>query len=252
MGIQDFETSRIQTTEKISFRNNHCMFLLPMLLRGLSSASFVCRQRVPPFLYQCHSVLGQVSLSTRFLSSSSEDDTTITMTSDETDARLLGKLEVSLEDAMACHGSANVAFVDGSWWLPGMAGRATTSRQDFETRRIEGAHFFDIDDVAAVGEELNPKKLPHMMPEGKMFATAMDRMGISNQHHVIMYAHDSSCPFIHRTWFQMYAMGHDLARGTCWRVLFQIGNRRMSLWTSFPVPDRLHRIEQGRKSAVIR
>ena len=126
------------------------------------------------------------------------------------DEILLGKLQVNIADAMKVHGEDDVVFVDGSWWLP-TPDKRRLARQDFETGsndciRIEGAHFFDIDDVATL-----PSPYPHMMPPPKLFAKAMQEMNISNHHHVIVYGQDK-CPFVHRAWYQLYAMGHSIER----------------------------------------
>jgi hypothetical protein len=97
---------------------------------------------------------------------------------------LTGKKIVSVKDCLLVFGEPGVVFVDGSWFLKDRSGR-----KEFEAGpRISGARFFDIDDVAAKGELLNPKGLPHMMPPKELFAAAMDAMNIHNQDHLIMYA----------------------------------------------------------------
>ena len=74
--------------------------------------------------------------------------------------------------------------MDGSWFLKDRNGR-----EEFEAGpRIPGARFFDIDDIAAKGEALNPKGLPHMMPPKNLFAASMDAMDITNDDHLIVYA----------------------------------------------------------------
>jgi thiosulfate/3-mercaptopyruvate sulfurtransferase len=133
------------------------------------------------------------------------------------DDLLWGKVEVSMEDAMKCHGeeSKNVAFVDGSWWLPtpDAAGNKRSARVEFmQGPRIQGSRFFDIDDIVLQSDNANVKNLPHMMPHGRLFAAAMDRMHITNDHHVIVHAKSSACPIVHRAWYEMYAMGHDVNR----------------------------------------
>jgi thiosulfate/3-mercaptopyruvate sulfurtransferase len=101
--------------------------------------------------------------------------------------------------------STAVAFVDGSWWL----GRDPNARRQFELGpRIKSSQFFDIDDVCARGPDLNPKNLPHMMPSARLFGAAMDAMGISNRHHVILYGQEG-CPFLHRSWYTFRSLGHD-------------------------------------------
>jgi thiosulfate/3-mercaptopyruvate sulfurtransferase len=91
-----------------------------------------------------------------------------------------GQTMVSISDAIALHSSssANVKFVDGSWFLMGRNGR-----QEFvDGPRIKGANYFDINDISS--KESN---LPHMMPPKALFGAAMDAMGISNDDHIIVY-----------------------------------------------------------------
>jgi hypothetical protein len=95
---------------------------------------------------------------------------------------LTGKTCVSVEESIDAHGSGS-KFVDGSWFLKGRDGR-----EEFEVGpRIEGAEYFDINDISAKGADLNPKGLPHMMPPKELFAAAMDAMGISNEDHIVLY-----------------------------------------------------------------
>jgi len=101
--------------------------------------------------------------------------------SSEASSTLVGKTCLTVKEAIAAHG--NVKFLDGSWYLKGR-----NSRQEFEDGpRIEGADYFDIDDTASTGDDLNPKNLPHMMPPPKLFAAAMDAMGITNDDTIVIY-----------------------------------------------------------------
>jgi 3-mercaptopyruvate sulfurtransferase SseA len=85
------------------------------------------------------------------------------------------------------------------------------ARQEFEQGpRVSGAVFFDIDDVAAIAAE-NPKQLPHMMPSAKTFGAWMDLASIKDNDHLIVYGQDT-CPFTHRAWYQLLAMGHDSSK----------------------------------------
>ena len=113
-------------------------------------------------------------------------------------------VEIPIDEAIA--NFDDYVFLDGSWWL---GPRETANRQDFETGpRIKGSHFFDIDDIASKGPELNPQNLPHMMPPPALFAAYMDACGIANEQPVIVYG-QAGCPYIHRSWLQMRTMGHD-------------------------------------------
>jgi len=108
-----------------------------------------------------------------------------------------GKIIVPVPEAIELHSLQNVKFVDGSWFLADRNGR-----QEFQDGpRIAGAQFFDIDDIATESPYL------HMMPPPKLFAAAMDAMGISNSDHIIVYG-SVNCPFVHRAWFQIRNMGH--------------------------------------------
>lgn len=95
---------------------------------------------------------------------------------------LSGKMLVPVDEALQLHSDPSVKFVDGSWFLQGRSGR-----QEYEAGpRIMGAVYFDIDDVASK-RELNPRNIKHMMPPPKLFAAAMDAMGIRNDHDLIVY-----------------------------------------------------------------
>jgi thiosulfate/3-mercaptopyruvate sulfurtransferase len=124
------------------------------------------------------------------------------------DELLVGQMQVSIPDAVKVHGQPGVVFVDGSWWMPN---QDRVARQDFEQGpRVSGAVYFDIDDVAAIAAE-NPKQLPHMMPSAKTFGAWMDMNSVKNNDHLIVYGPDT-CPFTHRAWYQLLAMGHDSSR----------------------------------------
>lgn len=117
--------------------------------------------------------------------------------------RMSSSIAISIPEAIKLHQTQDdVVFVDGSWFL----NRERTARQDFEAGpRILGAKFFDIDDIAT------PSSLAHMMPSPTLFMAAMDAMGITNDSTVILYG-QAQCPMVHRAWYQIYAMGHELSR----------------------------------------
>ena len=76
--------------------------------------------------------------------------------------------------------------------------------------RIVGAKYFDIDDIAPVpGSASNPKSLPHMKPSSKLFACAMDQMGITPSDNLYVYA-TKGCGFFHRAYWTLASCGyHD-------------------------------------------
>jgi thiosulfate/3-mercaptopyruvate sulfurtransferase len=93
-----------------------------------------------------------------------------------------------------------VRVVDGSFKLPGIT---PTAQQDYATRHIPGAPFFDIDVICDRGSSL-----PHMLPSAEEFARHMSRLGIGDRHRVVVYDGSgwSSAP---RVWWMMRVFGHD-------------------------------------------
>lgn len=122
---------------------------------------------------------------------------------------LKGKLIVSVEDCINIHGvnGGKNVFIDGSWYL----NPDRDSRAEYESGpRIEGAKFFDIDDVCSKGE-LNPKGLPHMMPPKVLFAAVMDALGIQNSSNIVIYG-TKGCMLPSRVLYTFRAMGHAADR----------------------------------------
>ena len=120
---------------------------------------------------------------------------------------------VAVSDAVSAHGrttnddGGRNVFVDGSWHMP-MGPSPRNSRSEFASGpRIPGAVFFDIDDVSSPHPTL-----PHMRPSPALFARAMDRMGISPEDVVYVYASEG-CAFAHRAYWT-FAFGgyHDPRR----------------------------------------
>jgi hypothetical protein len=102
------------------------------------------------------------------------------------------------------HPSASRVFLDASWHMPGSPRNA---RKEFEERRLPGARFLDLDEVAS-SHELG---LKHMMPSGDIFARACgmgslfpaamfslmflcpERLGIEPSSHVVMFVNPTFC-----------------------------------------------------------
>jgi thiosulfate/3-mercaptopyruvate sulfurtransferase len=118
---------------------------------------------------------------------------------------------VTIPDAIAAHkkNSKHIKFIDGSWHMP-VGDNPRNGRAEFISGpRIPGALYFDIDDIAPLmGSADNPKKLPHMKPSTKMFASAMDQMGISPSDTLYVYA-TNDCAFYHRAYWTLRSCGHD-------------------------------------------
>jgi len=101
-----------------------------------------------------------------------------------------------------------VVFIDASWWHKG----DLNGRKMFETGpRIKDSIYMDIDDISMqydIFPNINPKKLPHMLPPAHLFALFMDEYNISNHDHIIIYGRKSVL-FTPRTWFLFQSFGHN-------------------------------------------
>ncbi|CDG21940.1 3-mercaptopyruvate sulfurtransferase [Xenorhabdus poinarii G6] len=73
----------------------------------------------------------------------------------------------------------NVVIVDASAPMPS---QSIDYHQRWLTQHIPGAQFFDLDKVANL-----QTNLPHMLPEPETFRQAVSKMGISENHLVVIY-----------------------------------------------------------------
>ena len=97
-------------------------------------------------------------------------------------------------------GQPGIRVVDATWYLPA-AGRQGI--EDYREGHIPGAAFWDIDAVADPDSSL-----PHMLPDEPGFAAHMERMGISNDDHVVVYDNVGMMTSP-RAWWCLRAFGHD-------------------------------------------
>jgi len=106
---------------------------------------------------------------------------------------------VSTDWLAARMGEPDLRIADASWYLP-QAGR--DARAEYESARIPGAVFFDID---ALSDQKTA--LPHMLPDPVAFSSAMRKVGIGDSDFVVFYdgAGLYSAP---RALWMMRAMGH--------------------------------------------
>ncbi|WP_283131826.1 sulfurtransferase [Enterovibrio norvegicus] len=95
----------------------------------------------------------------------------------------------------------NVKTVDASWFMPGSQ---RNGAQEWKTKRIPGAVYFDFD-----GEiKDQTSSLPHMLPSTDVFAENVSKLGISNSDTVVVY--DSAGIFSSpRVWWMFKVMGHQ-------------------------------------------
>ncbi len=93
----------------------------------------------------------------------------------------------------------NVKVVDASWRMPGIP----PARLDHEKRRIPGAVFFDIDEIAD-----HSTSLPHMLPPVETFADAVGSLGIGASDRIIVYD-DAGLFSAARVWWTFRTLGHE-------------------------------------------
>jgi len=77
-------------------------------------------------------------------------------------------------------GDTGVSVVDASWFMPGSPRKP---KEEFLKKRIQGARFLDLDEVASQ----HVLGLKHMMPSSEVFAKACECFGISPSSHVVIY-----------------------------------------------------------------
>jgi thiosulfate/3-mercaptopyruvate sulfurtransferase len=99
-------------------------------------------------------------------------------------------------------GQPGLTIVDASWFMPA-SGR--NGREEYLRAHIPGARFLDID---AVRDSSNPA--PHMLPSADAFARAMEEVGISSDHRVVVYD-NSPIRTAARGWFMLRHFGADVA-----------------------------------------
>jgi thiosulfate/3-mercaptopyruvate sulfurtransferase len=94
----------------------------------------------------------------------------------------------------------DIRIADASWYLPD-AGR--DARAEYRDRHIQGAIFFDIEDLSD-----KASSLPLMLAPAPQFASRMRKVGIGDGHRVVVYdgAGLYSAP---RAWWMFRAMGHE-------------------------------------------
>ena len=94
-------------------------------------------------------------------------------------------------------------IIDATWDLPS-AGR--NPRLEHIENRIPGSRLFGIDDCCD-----KQSNLPHMLPSVELFEKYITSLGVSNEHHIVIY--DNSAKFglfsAPRVWWTFRVFGHD-------------------------------------------
>ncbi len=97
-------------------------------------------------------------------------------------------------------GDQKIRVLDATYSLPSSG---LTPFQAFLTQRIAEAQFFDIDVVAD-----QSAALPHTVPSEDYFAACASALGISNDHHVVIYDQSGLYMAASRAWWLFRLFGH--------------------------------------------
>ncbi|HEV2265122.1 MAG TPA: 3-mercaptopyruvate sulfurtransferase [Stellaceae bacterium] len=112
-----------------------------------------------------------------------------------------GHPEALVETAwLAAHlNDPKLRILDGSFTLPGVS---PSGPELYARQHIPDAIFFDIE---AIRDANNP--LPHMLPDAATFAAAMSKLGVGNDHKIVVYDAFglTSAP---RVWWMLRVFGH--------------------------------------------
>ncbi len=94
----------------------------------------------------------------------------------------------------------NTKVVDASWWP---TGTQRDGRAEYLDSHIPGAVFFDIDDIA---DPTAP--FPHTLPSAELFADRVGRLGLGNEHHIVVYDNVGGASAAARAWWMFHVFGH--------------------------------------------
>lgn len=132
--------------------------------------------------------------------------------------------------------SPGMVILDGSFKLPGAT---PTAAEDYATRHIAGALFFDIDGIAD-----HSVSLPHMLPTPEAFAGAMSALGVSNDTPVVVYD-TPGLMSAGRVWWTLRIFGHD-------NVVILDGGLKKWLAEGRPVTTEVPKPAPGKFTATFR
>lgn len=94
----------------------------------------------------------------------------------------------------------DIRVIDATWFLPGAP---LNAKALYAERRIPGAVFFDIDEIADTTSDL-----PHMLPSPEKFASRMKKLGVGDGCRVIVYDNQGLFSAA-RVWWTFRVMGHE-------------------------------------------
>jgi len=123
---------------------------------------------------------------------------------------------------------SKVKIFDASWHLPNSNRDA---KKEYLEKHIPNSVFWDLDEHSDKNSSY-----PHMMPDSNYWAKMLQRFGISNHDHIIVYDH-SYLYSASRLWFSLKYFGHE-------KVSILNGGFEKWLKEKKPVTQRINKIEQ--------
>jgi thiosulfate/3-mercaptopyruvate sulfurtransferase len=94
----------------------------------------------------------------------------------------------------------DLRVVDATWFMPS---DPRDAKALYAERRIPGAIFFDIDEIADTNSDL-----PHMLPPPEKFASRMKKLGIGDGARVVVYDNHGLMSAA-RVWWTFRVFGHE-------------------------------------------
>lgn len=97
-------------------------------------------------------------------------------------------------------GAPDIRVIDATWFMPN---DPRDAKALYAERRIPGAIFFDIDEIADTSSDL-----PHMLPPPEKFASRMKKAGVGDGTRVIIYDNHGLMSAA-RVWWTFRVFGHE-------------------------------------------
>jgi len=94
----------------------------------------------------------------------------------------------------------DIRVIDATWFMPN---DPRDAKALFAERRIPGAIFFDIDEIADLSSDL-----PHMLPPPEKFASRMKKAGVGDGTRVVVYDNHGLMTAA-RVWWTFRVFGHE-------------------------------------------
>jgi thiosulfate/3-mercaptopyruvate sulfurtransferase len=94
----------------------------------------------------------------------------------------------------------DIRVIDATWFMPN---DPRDAKALYAERRIPGAIFFDIDEIADTGSDL-----PHMLPSAEKFAARMRKLGIGDGARIVVYDNHGLMTAA-RVWWTFRVFGHE-------------------------------------------